>query len=159
MAQPKTAKQFILRGLCLPLSEENLMLAFKPGRFFRELSKISGYSEKTLQDTASRAKRDGLLVSNGNMLELTEKGRREARPFVAQKLSGEGKLLIVFDIPEERAKLRHEFRRLLKELDFVYVQRSVWVSEYDHREVLLEAIDDLELDGCVAVYEAARLFE
>lgn len=142
----------------MPLSDENLWLAFKPSKFFYELSKVSGYSEKTLRDTASRAKADGLIVRREHMLELTEEGRRKARPFVAEKLVQGGKLLVVFDIPEERVKIRHEFRRLLKSLDFTYVQRSVWVSSYDHREILQEAIEEFGLSDEVVVYEAAQLF-
>ena len=51
--------------------------------------------------------------------------------------------------------MRHEFRRLLKRLDFQYVQQSVWVTDLDHRKVLAEAVKKLELKDCVKLYEAA----
>lgn len=141
----------------MPFSDENLMLSFKPKQFFYELSRISGYSENTLRDTMSRAVRDGLIIRENLTLTLTEKGMKKARPFIATKLPRESKLLVVFDIPEYRTSMRHEFRNLLKQLDFRYVQQSVWVSRYDHRETLAEAIKEFELQGSVIVYEAAEL--
>lgn len=157
MAQPKTAREFILRGLFLPLSRQNVLLAFKPSQFFYELSRVSGYSEKTLRSTMSRAHKDGLIIMSDKVPTLTEKGQRKARPFTAQKLGKNARLLVAFDIPESRAPMRQEFRNLLKHLDFTYVQQSVWVTEYDHRDILKEAIKELELKDCVIIYEAAQL--
>lgn len=157
MAQPKTAREFILRGLFLPLSRQNVLLAFKPSQFFYELSRVSGYPEKTLRTTMSRAHKDGLIIMEDKVPKLTEKGMKKARPFAAQKLDKDARLLVAFDIPESRAPMRQEFRQLLKQLDFTYVQQSVWVTEYDHRDVLKEAIREFELQDCVITYEAARL--
>ena len=157
MSQPKSATDFILRGLFLPFSRQNLLLSFKPSQFFYELSRVSGYPEKTLRDTMSRATRDGYIVMGDTIPQLTAKGLKKVQPFVAEKLPENGQLLVVFDIPEERKMMRHEFRRLLKRLDFQYVQQSVWMSDLDHRKVLAEAVKKLELKDCVKVYEAAPI--
>lgn len=157
MAQPKTAREFILRGLFLPLSHENVLLTYKPSQFFYELSRVSHYSEKTLRTSMSRARKDGLIILEDKIPKLTEKGMKKARPFVAKKLGKNARLLVAFDIPESRTAMRQEFRTLLKQLDFTYVQQSVWVTEYDHRKILREALEELELEDCVVVYEAAQL--
>lgn len=157
MAQPKTAREFILRGLFLPFSRQNILLAYKPSQFFYELSRVSGYPEKTLRTTMGRARKDGLIIMQDKVPKLTEKGMKKARPFAAKKLGKDARLLVVFDIPESRSAMRQEFRLLLKQLDFTYVQQSVWVTEYDHRAILKEAIKEFDLKDCVIVYEAARL--
>lgn len=105
----------------------------------------------------SRAHKDGLIIMSDKVPKLTEKGMKKARPFAAQKLRKDARLLVVFDIPESRAPMRQEFRQLLKQLDFTYVQQSVWVTEYDHRDILKEAIREFEFQDCVITYEAARL--
>lgn len=143
----------------MPMSHENVLLAFKPGRFFYELSKISGHRESTLRSAYNRAHRRGLIEQNAKSYpRLTKKGRIEAAPFVSHKLSHRGKLLVIFDIPENKASLRRELRTLLKRLGFVQVQLSVWVTDMDYRTVIIDAVTELELEGYVEFYEAARLF-
>lgn len=159
MSEPRTATQFILRGLLLPFSRENLLLAYKPGRFFYELSKISGHREQTLRIAFSRAQQSGLIEFDEAALpRLTAKGRIKAAPFRSDKLTHKGKLLVIFDIPVNRGSTRRDFRQLLKNLGFKQVQQSVWVTEFDRRDIIIEAIAEYNLDGFVEFYEAARLY-
>lgn len=157
MRKPTSATEFILRGLLLPLSHENLLLSFKPSQFFYELSRVSPYSEETIKTAYYRARRHGLVDVSDVTPRLTPKGRRLAAPFQTTKVSRQGKLLVIFDIPETQAYKRNEFRRLLQRLGFSQVQLSVWMSEYDHRQVVLEAIEELGLDAYVKFFEAAQL--
>ncbi len=158
MSEPRTATQFILRGLLLPFSRENLLLSYKPGLFFHELSKISGHREQTLRTAFSRAKQSGLIeVGDDALLRLTAKGRFKAAPFNSEKLTHKGKLLVIFDIPVSRGSTRRDFRQLLKNLGFKQVQQSVWVTDFDRRAIVIEAITEYNLDGFVEFYEAARL--
>ena len=158
MSEPRTATQFILRGLLLPFSNENLLLTYKPSRFFYELSKISGHREQTLRTAFSRAKHSGLIKIDDNALpRLTSRGKLKAAPFVSEKLSNKGRLLVIFDIPVSRGSTRRDFRQLLKNLGFKQVQQSVWVTDNDRRKIIIEAIAEYQLDGCVEFYEAARL--
>lgn len=159
MHEPRTASQFILRALLLPMSRENMLLSFKPSRFFYELSKISGHHEQTLRTSYRRAIKSGLIeIDDQTLPRLTAKGKLRAAPFVSEKLTHKGRLLVIFDIPEHRTDARHEFRALLKKLGFRLVQQSVWETDYDRREIIIEAIHAYKLDGCVEFYEAARLF-
>lgn len=139
------------------MSKENLLLSFKPARFFYELSQISPYPEKTIKTAYYRAKQHGLVEISDVTPRLTPKGRRLAAPFQTTKVSRRGKLLVIFDIPENQAYKRNEFRRLLQRLGFSQAQLSVWMSEYDHRQVVLEAIEELELGAYVKFFEAAQL--
>lgn len=156
--RPKTASQFILRGLLVPFSEENMLLAFKPSRFFYELSKVSGYSERTLRATYNRAVRTNLLALDGNTVpRLTQKGLIAVSPFVTKKLSQKGSLLVIFDIPEHKRAARDYFRHLLKRLGFKQIQLSVWQSDQDHRDIVSEAAREFDITDNVQIYEAAKI--
>ena len=65
--------------------------------------------------------------------------------------------MIIFDIPEHSSILRSRLRRLLKNLAFKQIQKSVWVTECDYREVLCEAILELDLQEYVQLYECASI--
>lgn len=65
--------------------------------------------------------------------------------------------MVIFDIPEYSALLRRRLRRLLKVLRFIQVQKSVWITEYDHRDVLGQAVKEMDLADYVEIYECAKL--
>lgn len=143
---------FVLKGL-VPYTHENLLLSFRPSEFFYELEKLSGHSRGSLRAAYGRAQRSGLVTCDP-IPRLTKMGRQKLQPFVAQYLPGKGQLLVVFDIPEATAFARRQFRLLLRQLQFEQVQQSVWITVFDHRQTLTEAIKELHLDGCVKMYEA-----
>lgn len=153
----KSALVFILKGL-MPYSRENLLLSFSPNRFFNELERSSGYSRKTLSETVRRARQQGLIDQTKKGLRLTVLGERTARPYVASKLPRGSQLMIIFDIPENRAGSRQQLRQLLRKWDFKQTQKSVWITEYDHRQSVEEAVEELGLGGNVELYECALLF-
>lgn len=65
--------------------------------------------------------------------------------------------MVIFDIPEDNAALRRQLRGSLRKLEFEQIQQSVWMTKYDHRQILEEIIDLLGLHDCVQLYEAARI--
>jgi len=150
------ATVFVLRGL-LPYTEESLMLAFKPKRFFYELSKQSGYPETRIKSAYYRAKRLDLLTADA-VPRLTEKGLRKVAPYTADYLGEFARLIVFFDIPEERTAVRSSFRALLKQLGFTMAQQSVWTCEWDHRATVAQAIKEFRLEDCVEMHESVRLF-
>lgn len=157
-AKPKSALEFVLKGL-IPYTHENLLLTFKPGQFFNELEKISRYKKRTLEAAARRAQERGLIEQNQKrQLQLTALGRRTALPYTAQRLPKNARLMVIFDIPEDRAIARQQFRRLLRKWQFEQVQKSVWESTYDHRKSIKLAIEELDLDGFIELHESLLLY-
>ncbi len=155
--QGKSALIHILLGL-VPYTRQNMQLTFHPHRFFNELERLSGYSEKTLRVSLYRAERRGLVTrSTTGQMGLSLEARQAIQPFIAQKLRGGGKLMVIFDVPEEMAAARRRLRQTLQQFQFRQIQRSVWMSDMDSREVLRETIDNLCLQPYVQLYEAARL--
>lgn len=150
----QSAIAYILKAL-IPYSSQSIMLGFKPNQFFNELEKISRYNRRALEEAARRAERRGLIQQNKEKyLQLTELGKRQALPFIAKKLT-DSQMMVIFDIPEDGP--RRQFRQLLRSWDFMLVQKSVWISKYDHRESVATAIDTLNLEGFVRVYECSPM--
>ena len=151
--KPQTPLIFILKSL-IPYSRENLLLGLSPNRYFNELEKLSGYKRRTLQQAAWRAEQQGLIEKQRNRtLKLTELGERRVKPYFAEKLGSGAQLMVAFDIPEKEALARRQLRNLLKKWKFEQVQKSVWITGYDFRSLLGEAVKELEIEDYVRVYE------
>jgi len=147
---------YLLKAL-LPYSRQNVLLNYKPHQFFRDLARASQYSEATLKTTFYRARESGYITDSGSHPRLTKLGHQKLQPFVAEKLGKNGRLMVIFDVPQSRDHLRRRFRVVLRELEFTQVQQSVWMTSYDHRAYVREAARELGLQDCVQLYEAARL--
>lgn len=140
----------------VPYTRENIALTFKPATFFADLERTHGRSRQSFSKTYKRAKEAG-LITDDPIPRLTAKGLLKVAPFTAAKLDKEAKLMVIFDIPEYSALLRRRLRRLLKVLRFIQVQKSVWITEYDHRDVLGQAVKEMDLADYVEIYECAKL--
>lgn len=147
---------FVLKGL-IPYSRENMLLAFKPNLFFNELEKISRYKRSTLEVALRQAKKQELIEREANVVRLTNKGKRIVRPFVAERLANKARLMVIFDIPENMATVRAQFRRILRSWHFNQVQKSVWVTSYDHRQSVKEVVSELDISGYVELFECALI--
>jgi DNA-binding transcriptional regulator PaaX len=154
----KSSTQYILEAL-IPYSKANMQLAFKPSRFFAELERLDRVKEQTAKTSFYRAVRKGLVeLDDQGIPRLTNKGNRRVLPFSAPKLKG-AHLMIVFDIPEVDRWKRGHLRTLLLELSFKQVQKSVWTSQYDHRELLKMEIEELGLGKEIRLFEARDLLK
>jgi len=141
----------------VPYTRQNLMLTFRPTQFFDEMEKTSKYSAATLNVAFQRAKRQKLITVKQNTMSFSLSARQTVQPFIAQQLQGGGKLMVIFDIPEDSAHIRRELRFVLIQLGFKQIQRSVWMSDRDHRQLLKETIEVLDAGEWVRLYEAARV--
>jgi CRISPR-associated endonuclease Cas2 len=95
--------------------------------------------------------RDGLLVYEGNLLRLTEKGRRvldrkrlQYETTAHRKWDGRWRVLI-FDIPEKRKRIRDRVRHELVSVGFKLLQRSVWVYPYDCEDLIILLKTELKI--------------
>jgi len=156
MDRKLTGTQYILLAL-IPYSKPNLQFSFAKRSFFREVALRDKLHEKAAKSGFYRAVKQNLIEEDehGNF-RLTNKGHRRIAPYVARFLPNSS-LMVIFDIPEaERAKRSH-MRSLLRELSFKQVQKSVWVSEYDHRSLIKMEIDHLALHNHVEIFECYKL--
>ena len=100
------------------------------------------HDKKKFCDTFTRLRRKGLVIveRHGHDLKftLTPEGRRAAGYMQIDKLKVNHPKkwdgfwrLILFDIANLRTPQRNAFRGMLKELEFVPFQKSVWVHAFD----------------------------
>jgi len=68
---------------------------------------------------------------------ITEKGKEKIKKFILDELKinnpktwDENWRLVIFDIPEERRKIREAFREKLESLGFYQCQKSVWIHPF-----------------------------
>lgn len=150
---PDTAMRYVLEAL-LPYSDANLKLAYKPHAFFNDLEKISRYSRASIRKAYYTARRQGLVtLTDAGTPILSELAIDSLRPYTPQRLDN-SKILVMFDIPESLKARRSTLRLALKELRFQQVQKSVWSSKYDSRDILRKIISNLAIDDYVEIFEA-----
>jgi DNA-binding transcriptional regulator PaaX len=150
-----SATTYLLLAL-LPYTEPNMKLAFKPNQFFDDLDKLTDHSKSSLQIAFKRAINKGWVQLDDKEIKLSLEARQSIEPFVARKLSG-AKLMVIFDIPENLASLRQKFRLVLKQLGFIQIQQSVWMTDRDYHKILVETINKFDLNDYIEIYEAVRI--
>lgn len=148
---------YILSGL-IPYTNANLKLAFTPSKFFYDLEKISSRKSKTIRNSYYQAIKRGLVALDPEGIpRLTKKGLQKAKFYKPKRLNKEVCLMVTFDIPESERWKRRRFRAVLREFRFSQAQKSVWISKYDFRTLLLSEIKEIGLEDYIDVYEAHRL--
>lgn len=65
--------------------------------------------------------------------------------------------VVIFDIPEDRRRIRDQFRRKLKHWGFKNWQQSVWVTKNDVTDKLRSLIEELGIGQWVAVMESDNI--
>ncbi len=95
-----------------------------------------------------QGKRGILLTKKGNMRVL-----RIQRKLNLQPKRKDGKWqMIIFDIPEEKKKLRNTLRSTLRSFGYEYVQDSVWVCPYDVEKETEVFLQKNSLDPYVRIF-------
>jgi len=130
-ASPKYPETFLLRAIIKSLEED-----------------INGEFDKKQKYTISRAykkliaDRAVVLESNG-FLRLTDRGQKLLSDYeldeftITKPKRWDGKYrVIIFDISEQKGKIRTALRRQLAIWGFVRLQNSVWVIPYECQEVV-----------------------
>lgn len=152
MGRYGTTTKYLLESL-IPIKKT----AQQRSELIRAVADANGISVQSLHNSFSRAIRKGLIkINDDGSPELTQKGHHVVAPFIAPTLRN-SVLMIIFDIPEADRRKRDHLRTLLKELSFTQVQKSVWVTKYDHREYIKAEISALHLEKDVQLLEAKSL--
>lgn len=100
-----------------------------------------GYKKYRLKQTLKRLHKQKIVevleTKDGNIVKITKNGLTRALQYkldvmnVKRKKSWDKKWrIVIFDIEEEKKKLRDEFRKRLKQLGFYSLQESVYVHAF-----------------------------
>lgn len=112
--------------------------------FLKGKKNITPRQSYYLSETAKRLQKQGLLTVQPNgFVKLTEKGEKELSRLemedyvIAKPKKWDQKYrMIIFDIPETKAKIRWAVRKQLAEWGFMKLQNSVWVNPYECEEAI-----------------------
>jgi len=128
---------------------------------------------KQFYDRLHYLKKQGLVIKRGaagaSRWVLTKQGRDRLRayqqsradPFSSSHISfpasqGGGLTIVSFDIPEKERRKRDWIRRCLVEMDFVPLQKSVWVAQGGVHEDFIHALRERKLLAAVHIFAVTR---
>lgn len=110
--------------------------------------------------------KEGLVAkTKKDAFTITPKGRKRKRSYEERdrmntiyiRESTNKTILIIFDVPERKARYRNWLRSTLKELEYEMVQKSVWKGTNAIPKDLLEDIEYFGLTPYIEILEAVQL--
>jgi CRISPR-associated endonuclease Cas2 len=106
-----------------------------------------------ISKTVYELKRSGYLLFENDSVRLTNKAKMRIVDQVAAK-SGKCKKyhLVSFDIPEIKRVERNRFRRAIKRMGFVQIQKSLWVSNKNIGHLVDAATEEYRVSDYVAYF-------
>ena len=106
-------------------------------------------------------KRRGYLkIGQSKSLTLTAEGLariNKITPATKIKLAMGRYIMVIFDVPEKYKHGRDNLRYFLKDNDFVQLQESVWVSNYDISEEITEYVKTCDISEWINVVIVEKL--
>ena len=125
-----------------------LYQSFKSKKFvFDQIELQIKISSKKLSDTLRYLVKQGYLSKNQttNKLLLTSKGWAKALEILllskgCNKTWDHKWRIVIFDIPETKRKFRSHIRKTLYHLNFIKLQKSVWITPYDVFDDLIKLL-------------------
>ena len=99
---------------------------------WEQVRKRRELSYQNFYQNTHRLKRRGIIDINDGSIELLDKGRMffvNPTRFIKTKPSKDKKIVVLFDIPETKKKIREWLRSQLKLWEFTMIQKSVWIGD------------------------------
>jgi len=154
--------KFIFNPPCSGVELMNFYI-YEPRRYAEEK-----WLKEQIENAFNSLKRTGYLIkkkiNNQDRYFLTRKGIEKILKIKIKQKVREGTrkfrnkyLIVIFDIPEEKKKLRDIFRLELKKLKFEQLQKSVWVVPYDVFKELMGFVRFYNLDSYVKFMLAEKV--
>ncbi len=105
-----------------------------------------GVTRTKYDSSLSRLKRQGILTAKKGVFTLTNIEKAKSRhlfDIINEEPDGEAKIIVMFDIPEKKRRVRDWLRGQLRFWGFTMLQKSVWMGngklpkEWNERLLLL----------------------
>ena len=112
--------------------------------------RINTMPKSTYYNALHRLEQKKLIVKQKigrqNKYQITEKGRAILKgPIKKRKRTDENATIIIFDVPEEKARQRTILRRFMKKEGYTMLQKSVFISPFEISDELKELIVELKI--------------
>ena len=162
MVTPKQSQKII--SWCIGSVLKLLYEAIESGKNEFKYSNISNFLKNEYKDegisggqisrmTYELKRRDYLDLGDGDSVKLTNKAKIKLIDSYSRKGISDGKQrLISFDIPEVKKKQRNNFRRAIKKMGFVQIQKSLWACDRNLGEIVEIAIKEFKVENYVAYF-------
>lgn len=138
--------------------------------FVKRIYHLPGYDKtmpkRQLYDTVKRIKQQGWLeekqIQDQIYYRLTQEGKVkrmviDLRRYPRQR--GHNATIIIFDIPEAKRTFRNFIRRLLKNMDFTMLQKSVFIAPNILPKEFYDLLKEMDLLQHVMVIEGRIRFQ
>ncbi len=141
--------------LCIPtatvdgfINQKDFYNKYEPSGLTYDIRKwISSLKQKGYIEVSNQPKKD----TAGKSIRLTNKAKLKLLDKISAKIKPDKKLrFISFDIPEEIKYKRDRFRKSIKRLGFVQIQKSLWVIDKNVSEFVELAAKENKVDEYVA---------
>ncbi|MCX6765637.1 MAG: CRISPR-associated endonuclease Cas2 [Candidatus Moranbacteria bacterium] len=108
-------------------------------------SKKTSFKENTIRQSIRRLQKQGFVEKRGNKYVLTKMGKILAKYVLNRKKTLDKKWdnkfrVVIFDIPEDKRKIRNWLRQELYLLNYRKLQESVFISKHSLTEDLIKEI-------------------
>ena len=115
----------------------------------------SNYSVSNFSNLVYQCKRNGYIKiknsNNQNSIVLTNKAQLKIIDKIVKNQKSDGKFrFISYDIPENLRVARDQFRRTIKKLGFVQIQKSLWVCNKNVSQLVELAAYEYKVEKYVA---------
>lgn len=112
-------------------------------------------SQNVYYQNINRLKKRGILEDRDDTFCLSQKGKmffQNSYKMVKEKPLKNNKVMIIFDIPETKRKVRTWIRNQIKEWDFKMIQKSVWIGYGPLPKEFTQRLKFLKVNDGVKVY-------
>ena len=127
---------------------------------FELVQKNRGSNKQLFNNNLYRLKDKGILNfdSNKNIL-INRNGLNQYTTFrlIQDKPAGDIKVMVLFDIPEKKRKIRNWLRLQLKLWEFEMIQQSVWLGKGPLPKEFRERLHFFGIDKCVKTLKVQSL--
>jgi CRISPR-associated endonuclease Cas2 len=130
---------------------------------FFGIPRFKKYAPNSIQVSLSRLQKKGYIASNNKEWYLTSSGKTYIKKNTILKQfdfevskNAPKNLMVMFDIPEPKKKEREWFRRHLRKLGYVMVQKSVWVGPSPLPKEFTEYTKQIKLQDSIKTFKLAK---
>lgn len=127
---------------------------------FELVQKRRMLSRKVFNNNLYRLKKKGVLDFDFNKNIVIDKNSLILNTFftrIKERPTGDTKVMVLFDIPEEKRKTRNWLRSQLKLWGFEMLQQSVWLGKGPLPKEFTSRLRLLDINECVKVFKIQSL--
>jgi len=163
VVNPKKSQEFILYGvesllnilLDITANAANKIVQSNLTDLVRDEMQTSNVNVNKLSKSLYQLKRRGYLDVVEDSVALTNKAKMKMVDKISSNINEDSKYhLVSFDIPEIMKRNRNRFRRTIKRIGFVQIQKSLWVSKKEVGELVDIAAKENKVGSFIAYFVA-----